>query len=87
MLIALLFGHNLHVMYGYSNFSSFLLDPSDDGLFVTQPASFSQPTLTSSSASREEAEMIGLDKDTKKYILFRMQSKIQCQMVGKVSMA
>ena len=44
-------------------FSPFLLDPSVDGLLIEQPASFSQPTLTSSSASTEEAEMIDLDKD------------------------
>ena len=44
-------------MYGYSNWFSFPFRP------IAQPASFSQPTLTSSSASREEAEMIDLDKD------------------------
>ena len=29
-------------------FSPFLSDPSDDGLRIEQPASFSQPALTSS---------------------------------------
>ena len=32
-------------------FSPFLSDPSDNGLRIEKPASFSQPTLTSSSAS------------------------------------